>query len=109
MALAVEKACEAPSKFKFLYDVTDPIEKKIETIAKTIYGADGIEISEQAQEAINRYKKQGFNNMPICMAKTHLSLSADPDKKGTLDILFRQIRKFIKFCVATETFMNVMI
>ena len=90
MALAVEKACEAPSKFKFLYDVTDPIEKKIETIAKTIYGADGIEISEQAQEAINRYKKQGFNNMPICMAKTHLSLSADPDKKGTLilEILF---------------------
>merc|ERR1719242_1117369 len=82
LALAVEKACEAPSKFKFLYDVTDPIEKKIETIAKTIYGADGIEISEQAQEAINRYKKQGFNNMPICMAKTHLSLSADPDKKG---------------------------
>ena len=49
--------------------------------------------------------------MPICMAKTHLSLSADPDKKGTLtlDILFRQIRKFIKFCVATRTFMNVMI
>ena len=82
MALAVEKACNAPSKFKFLYELSDHIEKKIETIAKIIYGADGIELSELAQEAINRYKKQGFDDMPICMAKTCLSLSADRDIKG---------------------------
>lgn len=60
----------------------EPIERKIETIAKEIYGADGIEISPAAQASIDRYKKQGFNDMPICMAKTHLSLSADPEKKG---------------------------
>ncbi len=82
LAQAVEKACSQASNFQFLYDVTSPIEDKIETIAKKIYGADGIEISEQAQAKINRYKKQGFNDMPICMAKTHLSLSADPEKKG---------------------------
>ena len=69
-------------QYRFLYDVTDTIENKIETIAKKIYGADGIEISPEAQTAIDRYKRQGFQDMPICMAKTHLSLSADPDKKG---------------------------
>ena len=78
----MDKACHAPSDFKFLYDVNDSIESKIETIAKKIYGADGIDISPEAQVAIDRYKKQGFQNMPICMAKTHLSLSANPDLKG---------------------------
>jgi methylenetetrahydrofolate dehydrogenase (NADP+)/methenyltetrahydrofolate cyclohydrolase/formyltetrahydrofolate synthetase len=82
LAIAVEKACQAPSNFKFLYNVEESIEAKIETIAKRIYGADGIEISPEAQVSIDRYKKQGFNDLPICMAKTHLSLSADPDKKG---------------------------
>lgn len=82
LAKAVEKACQAPSDFKLLYDVSDTIEQKIETIAKRIYGADGIEISPEAQAAIDRYKKQGFDKMPICMAKTHLSLSADPTLKG---------------------------
>merc|ERR1712241_933501 len=82
LARAVEKACHAPSDFKFLYDVNDTIEGKIETIAQKIYGADGIDVSPEAQVAIDRYKKQGFNNMPICMAKTHLSLSANPDLKG---------------------------
>ncbi len=66
-----------------MYDVNQPIEKKIETIAQKIYGADGIEISKEAQAAIDRYKKQSFNDLPICMAKTHLSLSADPTKKGS--------------------------
>ena len=82
LAAAVEKACEAPSNFKFLYDVTASIEDKIKTIATKIYGAEEVEFSPQAQTAIDRYKKQGFNDMPICMAKTHLSLSADPEKKG---------------------------
>jgi len=82
LALAVDRACHAPSDFKFLYDVNDSIESKIETIAKKIYGADGIDISPEAQVAIDRYKKQGFQNMPICMAKTHLSLSANPELKG---------------------------
>lgn len=82
LASAVEAATSQPSNFKFLYDVKSSIEEKIETICKEIYGADGIEILPLAQEQINRYKNQGFNDLPICMAKTHLSLSHDPTKKG---------------------------
>ena len=83
LAMAVMKACQGPSsEFKFLYNLTSTIEDKINIIATKIYGADGIEISDEAQAAIDRYKKQGFNDMPICMAKTHLSLSADPREKG---------------------------
>ena len=52
------------------------------TIAQKIYGAADIEVSPHAQEQIARYTKQGFGHLPICMAKTHLSLSADPSKKG---------------------------
>ncbi|KAH3846726.1 hypothetical protein DPMN_089028, partial [Dreissena polymorpha] len=82
LAQAVERACSQPSNFKFLYDVSLPIEEKIRIIAQEIYGADGIELSPEAKEQIERYKKQGFNDLPICMAKTHLSLSHDPTRKG---------------------------
>ncbi|KAK3092906.1 hypothetical protein FSP39_008741 [Pinctada imbricata] len=82
LAAAVDKATQQPTNFKFLYDVKLPIEEKIATIAKEIYGADGIDVLPEAQEQISRYTKQGFNDLPICMAKTHLSLSHDPTKKG---------------------------
>lgn len=106
LAEAVDRACQAQSNFRFLYDSKAmTIEDKIETIAKEIYGADGIEISPRqvingvlicgrpvinslclchlrAQADIARYKKQGFSDLPICMAKTHLSFSADPKVKG---------------------------
>lgn len=82
LARAVEKACRQPSHFKLLYDVTLPIEEKIEIIAKEIYGAGSIELLPEAAEKIARYKRQGFNDLPICMAKTHLSFSADPTSKG---------------------------
>ncbi|XP_050406303.1 C-1-tetrahydrofolate synthase, cytoplasmic [Patella vulgata] len=82
LAAAVAAASQKSSEFKFLYDVTLPIEKKIEIIAKEIYGADGIDLSPEAQEEIARYQKQGFNDLPICMAKTHLSLSHKPELKG---------------------------
>merc|ERR1719232_1411682 len=59
-----------------------PLEQKIETIAKEIYGADGISLSEGAKASLERYTAQGFGNLPICMAKTHLSLSHDPNLKG---------------------------
>jgi len=68
--------------FSFLYDVNESIEKKIEIIAREIYGADGIEIEPHAAEQIARYARQGFDKLPICMAKTHLSLSHDPARKG---------------------------
>ncbi|XP_045603715.1 C-1-tetrahydrofolate synthase, cytoplasmic isoform X2 [Procambarus clarkii] len=82
LAEAVVAASNQPSDFKFLYNLTSSIEDKIRTIAQKIYGADDIEIQPEAQEQINRYKKQGFNDLPICMAKTHLSLTSDPSKKG---------------------------
>ena len=114
LAMAVMKACQVPSsEFKFLYNLTSTIEDKINIIATKIYGADGIEISDEAQAAIDRYKKQGFNDMPICMAKTHLSLSADPREKGVpigYKILIRDVRasagaRFLYPLVGTMTTM----
>ncbi|KAJ3123097.1 tetrahydrofolate synthase [Nowakowskiella sp. JEL0407] len=84
---AVVNICEqrtqaSESGFKFLYDLESSIEEKIEKIAKEMYGADGIELSEEAKLKIETYTKQGFGKLPICMAKTHLSLSHDPKLKG---------------------------
>jgi len=82
LAEAVVAACEKPSNFKFLYPLDWSIKKKIETIAKEIYGADGVKFEPLAEEQIATYEKAGFGNLPICMAKTHLSLSHDPMVKG---------------------------
>ncbi|CAH1792800.1 unnamed protein product [Owenia fusiformis] len=82
LAAAVKRACEQPSNFKFLYDLNLPIKDKIETIAKEIYGADGVSYEEEAEKKIALYTNQGFSGLPICMAKTHLSLSDKPDWKG---------------------------
>ncbi|XP_032785088.1 C-1-tetrahydrofolate synthase, cytoplasmic isoform X1 [Daphnia magna] len=82
LAEAVVKAAEQPSNFRYLYNLEQSIEEKIEVIAKEIYGAEKIEISPAARVQIERYKSQGFNDFPICMAKTHLSLSHDPTLKG---------------------------
>jgi formyltetrahydrofolate synthetase len=82
LAEAVVAACEKPSDFEFLYPLDWPIKKKIEHISKEIYGADGVEFEPLAEEQIASYEKAGFGNLPICMAKTHLSLSHDPNLKG---------------------------
>jgi methylenetetrahydrofolate dehydrogenase (NADP+)/methenyltetrahydrofolate cyclohydrolase/formyltetrahydrofolate synthetase len=82
LAEAVIKACEGESQFKFLYDLDKSLEEKIRIIATEMYGADGIELSEEARKQIETYTRQGFGNLPICMAKTALSLSDDPSKKG---------------------------
>ncbi|MFQ5410320.1 MAG: formate--tetrahydrofolate ligase, partial [Anaerolineales bacterium] len=82
LAEAVAAACEKPSNFKFLYPLDLSIKEKIETIAKKVYGADGVEYSEKAEEQIALYTRAGFDKLPICMAKTHLSLSHDPALKG---------------------------
>ena len=66
------------SDFHMLYDDDEPIATKIEKIATTVYGADGIELAAAARESIARIEKQGLAHLPICMAKTHLSLSHDP-------------------------------
>mgnify|MGYP002682322212 FL=1 len=79
---AVIKAAEMPSNFKFLYDVNLPIKDKIETIAREVYGADGVDYSPEAEDLINEYTRLGYDKLPICMAKTHLSLSHDASLKG---------------------------
>ncbi|MFZ5908577.1 MAG: formate--tetrahydrofolate ligase [Chloroflexota bacterium] len=82
LAEAVVKAAEKPSKFKQLYPLELSIKEKIETICKEIYGADGVEYSPEAEAKIELYTKLGFANLPLCMAKTHLSLSHDAALKG---------------------------
>jgi len=67
---------------RLLYADCVSIEEKIRTIARRIYGADDIELSPLAKKQIDRYTRQGFGGLPICMAKTHLSLSHDPEWKG---------------------------
>jgi formyltetrahydrofolate synthetase len=82
LAEAVVRACERPSDFRFLYDLSLPIKQKIETIATKLYGASGVDYAPLADEKIERYTELGFDRLPICMAKTHLSLSHEPSWKG---------------------------
>ena len=79
---AVMDACKQKSEFEFLYPLDWPIKKKIETIATKIYGADGVDYSPEAEAKIELYTRLGFANLPMCMAKTHLSLSHDVSLKG---------------------------
>jgi formyltetrahydrofolate synthetase len=82
LAEAVVEAVEKPSDFKFLYPLDISIKEKIETVCKEIYGADGVDYEPEAEAKIELYTKLGFDNLPLCMAKTHLSLSHDPLLKG---------------------------
>lgn len=84
LAKALVDACEGPSNenFKFLYDLNQPLKEKIKKIAVEMYGAEDVSYTEEAEAQINLYEKQGFGGFPICMAKTHLSLSHDPKLKG---------------------------
>jgi len=82
LAKAVVSACEKPSNFKFLYPLDWSIKEKIEKISKDIYGADSVTYEPLAEKQIENYERAGFGNLPICMAKTHLSLSHDPTLKG---------------------------
>jgi len=82
LARAVVEACEKKNTFHYLYPLDMPIKEKIETIATKIYGADGVEYSSLAERKINLFTRWGLNKLPICMAKTHLSLSHDPNLKG---------------------------
>ena len=82
LARAVVKAAEKPNNFKFLYPLDISIKEKIETIATKIYGAAKVDYAPLANRKIDLYTKQGFDKLPICMAKTHLSLSHDPKLLG---------------------------
>jgi formate--tetrahydrofolate ligase len=78
LAEAVVAAADEPSKFDFIYPLDAPIEQKIEAIAKRVYRADGVSLLPAARAKIKAFDKAGLDKLPICMAKTHLSLSADP-------------------------------
>lgn len=82
LAEAVIRAAEKPSAFQFLYPLEAGIKEKIETIAREVYGADGVDYSPEAERQIERFTRLGYDRLPICMAKTHLSLSHDPALKG---------------------------
>jgi methylenetetrahydrofolate dehydrogenase (NADP+)/methenyltetrahydrofolate cyclohydrolase/formyltetrahydrofolate synthetase/formate--tetrahydrofolate ligase len=82
LAEAVVAACEEPSNFEFLYKLDQSIKEKIETIAKEIYGADGVSYEAAAERQIAAFEAAGYGYLPICMAKTHLSMSHDASLKG---------------------------
>jgi len=82
LAKAVIAACRRPSDFRFLYPLDWDIKKKIETIATEIYGAGVVDYAPAAEAKIALYTRLGFDKLPICMAKTHLSLSHNPAMKG---------------------------
>lgn len=82
LADAVAEACEQPSELRFTYDDSDTVEGKIEKIATGVYGASRVEFSAAAQRAIRMFAGMGYGTLPVCMAKTHLSLSDDSARKG---------------------------
>jgi formyltetrahydrofolate synthetase len=82
LAKAVVKACEQPHDFKFLYPLDITIKEKIEIIARDIYQAEGVVYEPLAERQIKSYETNGFGGLPICMAKTHLSISHDPALKN---------------------------
>jgi formyltetrahydrofolate synthetase len=95
LAEAVVKACEKPSNFQFLYPVDQPIKTKIETICREIYRADGVDYSPEAEAKIEQFTKLGFADLPLCMAKTHLSFTDSAAVKGAprgFRVMIRDIR-----------------
>uniref|UniRef100_A0A7S3Q916 formate--tetrahydrofolate ligase n=1 Tax=Chaetoceros debilis TaxID=122233 RepID=A0A7S3Q916_9STRA len=97
LGIAVEKACATndENNFRFLYDANLPIREKIEIISKEIYGADGVDFSDLAEQQMTQYTNAGFSNLPICVAKTQYSFSCDASAKGVptgFRIAVREIR-----------------
>ncbi|HNU68053.1 MAG TPA: formate--tetrahydrofolate ligase [Myxococcota bacterium] len=98
LAKKVWKAAGTPADFRFLYDVDSPVPDKITTIARKMYGADGVEFSDSARKTIRELEEAGLDKVPICMAKTQYSLSDDPARIGRptgFTINVREIRPSI--------------
>ena len=95
LAQAVVEASKEPSQFEFLYPLDRSIKEKIETIAKQIYRAGSVAYTPQADAQIADFERSGFGYLPICMAKTHLSISDDPLLKGApqgFEVTVREVR-----------------
>ncbi len=98
LADAVLDACEEPVNFKFLYDLDTPLRKRIELIAKEVYGADGVTYSPEATAKAERFEKDPrFKEYTTMMVKTHLSLSHDPALKGVPKGWTLHIRDFLTY------------
>ena len=82
LAAEVVKACGVPSKLEYVYDLKEPVAKKIEDVARKIYGADGVDFSEEALAKIGRIEEKGCGDLPVIIAKTQYSLSDNPDLVG---------------------------
>jgi formate--tetrahydrofolate ligase len=92
LAEAVVDACEQPSEFDFLYRSDDPIAAKIDAVATRVYGAKDVLLAPAAQARISEFEAAGLGSLPICMAKTPLSLSADPSLIGAPEGFTLQVR-----------------
>ncbi|MDX1983940.1 MAG: formate--tetrahydrofolate ligase, partial [Bryobacteraceae bacterium] len=82
LARAVMQAAETPSNPRPLYDASDSLESKIETIARELYGAGAVHLESGARAKLRRFQELGFGELPVCMAKTQYSFSDDPKRKG---------------------------
>jgi formate--tetrahydrofolate ligase len=82
LAEGVAAAAGEPGEFRFLYPAEAPLRTKIETIATRLYGADGVDYSTEAARQLDAFERSGFGGLPVCVAKTQLSLSSDPRLKG---------------------------
>jgi formate--tetrahydrofolate ligase len=82
LAEAVAEAADEPSSFRFLYPAEASLREKIETVAKRVYGARAVEYDLQASRQLASYERNGFGELPVCIANTHLSISSDPTLKG---------------------------
>jgi formate--tetrahydrofolate ligase len=82
LAEAIIEAAEEPSEFRMLYEDSASLRQKVEIIAKEVYGADGVDYLPLAARQIDTYEQAGFGTLPVCIAKTHLSISSDPSLKG---------------------------
>ena len=82
LAEAVAEAADEPSRFGFLYPDEASLREKIETVAQRVYGAAGVSYSGRAAKQLDTYERAGFGTLPVCIAKTHLSISSDPALKG---------------------------
>jgi formate--tetrahydrofolate ligase len=92
LAQAVAEACEQSSEFRFMYDEDDSIEDKIRAIATRVYGARDVFFYPAAERKLDQYTAEGLDRLPICMAKTHLSLSADPTLLNAPEDFTLQVR-----------------
>jgi formate--tetrahydrofolate ligase len=82
LADAVAAVCEEPGEFRFLYPDSATLREKIDTVATRVYGAEGVDYAPTAARQLDSYERNGFGALPVCIAKTHLSISSDASLRG---------------------------